>query len=70
MAELQGYEIKENTGGGDCMFLSLSDQLYHRHNLEINARELRNCVVHHLREIPKTVSCSDKMSFQKDPMTI
>lgn len=56
MAGRRGRIVKHNSGGGNCMFLSLSDQIYHVLNIEMNALEVRENIVEHLKAHPNTVS--------------
>ncbi|XP_046342284.1 uncharacterized protein LOC124123068 [Haliotis rufescens] len=55
MAGRRGCIVKHNSGGGNCMFLSLSDQIYHVLNIEMNALEVRENIVEHLKAHPNTI---------------
>ncbi|XP_046577707.1 uncharacterized protein LOC124285511 [Haliotis rubra] len=54
LARERGRVVKHNSGGGNCMFLSLSDQIYHVLNLEMNALEVRDNIVEH-QDTPNTI---------------
>ena len=52
----KGFEIVDNDGKGNCMFLALADQLRLMQRKEYSHRELRKLIVKNLRENPKSVS--------------
>ena len=52
----EGFSISDNQGGGDCMFLALSEQLHLQKGIEISQAELRQTVVQYLKKNPTLVS--------------
>ena len=56
IAHEKGFTISENEGGGNCMFIALSEQLDQAKGIKISHQELRQRVVQYLKENPKTVS--------------
>ncbi|XP_046566652.1 uncharacterized protein LOC124275207 isoform X2 [Haliotis rubra] len=63
LARERGRVVKHNSGGGNCMFLSLSDQIYHVLNLEMNALEVRDNIVEHLRTHPNIIDGTPLYQF-------
>ncbi|XP_048244803.1 uncharacterized protein LOC125376815 [Haliotis rufescens] len=63
MAGKRGYAVRHNLGGGDCMFLALSQQIYHQLDLEVNALEVRDMVVDHLQKNPRTIDGTHLRNF-------
>ena len=56
IAHEKGFTISENEGGGNCMFIALSQQLGQGKGIKISHKELRQRVVQYLKENPKMVS--------------
>ena len=54
----KGFSISDNQGGGNCMFLALSEQLHLKKGIKISQAELRQTVVQYLRKNPTLVSVS------------
>ena len=52
----KGFRISDNQGSGNCMFYALSEQLETVKGIKIQHGELRQTLVHYLRENPKLVS--------------
>ena len=52
----KGFEIVDNDGEGNCMFLALADQLHLIQRKVHSHRELRKLIVKNLRENPESVS--------------
>ena len=52
----KGFRISDNQGSGNCMFYALSEQLEMVKGIKIQHGELRQTLVHYLRENPKLVS--------------
>ena len=52
----KGFEISDNHGEGNCMFLALSEQLDLVKGVRISHVELRRTVVQYLKDNPKLVS--------------
>ena len=52
----KGFRISDNQGSGNCMFYALSEQLEIVKGIKIQHGELRQTLVHYLRENPKLVS--------------
>ena len=52
----EGFEISENQGEGNCMFLAISEQLNLVKEIQISHDELRQSVVQYLRDHPRLVS--------------
>ena len=51
----KGFTISENEGGGNCMFIALSEQLGQAQGIKISHKELRQRVVQYLKENPQMV---------------
>ena len=56
VASEKGFEISDNHGEGNCMFLALSEQLDLVKGVRISHVELRRTVVQYLKDNPKLVS--------------
>lgn len=54
----KGFSISDNQGEGNSMFLALSEQLHLKKRIKISQAELRQTVVHYLKENPTLVSVS------------
>ena len=54
----KGFSISDNQGGGNCMFLALSEQLHLKKGIKISQAELRQTVVQYLKKNPTLVSVS------------
>ena len=52
----KGFSISDNQGGGDCMFLALSEQLHLKKGIKISQAGLRQTVVQYLKKNPTLVS--------------
>ena len=52
----KGFKISDNQGSGNCMFYAVSEQLEIVKGIKIQHGELRQTLVHYLRENPKLVS--------------
>ena len=52
----KGFVISDNQGGGNCMFLALSEQLDHIKGIRITHEQLRRTVVQYLKDNPRLVS--------------
>lgn len=57
----QGFKISDNEGSGDCVFLSLSEQMQIVEGVTISHQELRQATVKYLEKNAKLVSYT---SFQ------
>lgn len=57
------FKVVDNSGGGSCQFLAVSQQVEHHHGEVISAATLRLRVVKHLRDNPYTVSISLQLLF-------
>ena len=55
-AQEKGFVISDNQGEGNCMFFALSEQLDVVKGVRISHEEIRQTVVHFLRENPTLVS--------------
>ena len=55
-AQEKGFVISDNQGEGNCMFFALSEQLDVVKGMRISHEEIRQTVVHFLRENPTLVS--------------
>ena len=55
-AQEKGFLISDNQGEGNCMFFALSEQLDVVKGMRISHEEIRQTVVHFLRENPTLVS--------------
>lgn len=56
IASVKGFVISDNDGLGNCMFHALSDQLNLVKGIKISHGQLRQAIVHYLRNNPKLVS--------------
>jgi len=56
IASDKGFVISDNEGSGNCMFHALSEQLNLIKGIKISHGELRQSIVHYLRNNPKLVS--------------
>ena len=54
----KGFSISDNQREGNSMFLALSEQLHLKKGIKISQAELRQTVVHYLKENPTLVSVS------------
>ena len=52
----KGFEIDDNEGSGNCMFLALSEQLDFVKGIQMPHEALRRRLVEYLRENPTLVS--------------
>ena len=55
-AQEKGFVISDNQGEGNCVFFALSEQLDVIKGMKISHEEIRQTVVHFLRENPTLVS--------------
>ena len=56
IASDKGFLISDNEGSGNCMFHALSEQLNLVKGIKISHGQLRQAIVHYLRNNPKLVS--------------